>query len=153
MHLIDKNKTIIMTKMAIYDKNNGDRDKKINEYFRHDYIYRKNAWTRICVTLGCVFVLVGYWTHKIIDEGLDVFNMDYKRAGMDMLLFLFLVLAFYTFVGTIRAAIDYSESQKRLRRYSQMINRLERIRPQEEHSEEASDLYYGADFVNKRNHH
>lgn len=151
--MVDRDKIIVMTKLAVYDKNYGARDRKINEYYRSDYIYRNNMWNRLCVFFGCVIVILFYWLHKIFVEGVDVFTLNYKDVGINMALFILAVMAFYTLIGTAKATMEYAVSQKRLRKYEKMLTQLDRLEQRaSQNTEEASDLYYGADFTYARNH-
>ena len=118
-------KIITMTKLALYDKNNGAADRAANEYFRHDYIYKKNLGTRLAVIVGGILLLAIHWTRLIFVNGVDVFDLDIITVMRDSVLVLLVIVAFYSFVGTIQGTREYHLIQKRLQKYQEMLQLLE----------------------------
>jgi len=150
----------MMTKLAVYDRQYGPRDKKMNEYYRHDYIYRKNMWTRLCAALGAIIILAVYWIYQLFALKINFLEIDYKQAGINAAVFVLAAMAVYTLIGTVRETARYAQSQRRLRNYMRMLYMLDRIREPEPTSvqdtinvntKEESTLYYGADIAGKRN--
>ena len=150
--MTDKKKIILMTKLALYDKSHGDSDRAVFSYFRSDYIYRKNLWTRLCVSLGAAIVLAVYWLHKIFIIGEDLLTIDIQQGAWDSVLFLGAVIAFYTLAGTVQGTRQYYLTQKRMTRYWNMLQHLKRV-PEAEQEEEAADLYYGTTSDSARKRH
>ena len=155
--MISKKRIIMMTKLAVYDQQYGSRDKKDNEYYRHDYIYRKNMWTRICASIGAAIVLSVYWIYQIFALNKSFLDIDYRQAGINAAVFILAVMAFYTVIGTIRETAQYAKCQRRLKNYMRMLYMLDRIREPESsqdiiavNTKEESTLYYGADIASKR---
>ena len=62
-----------MTKLALYDKNEGPADRFANEFFRHDFIYRKNIGTRLGVGIAGVIMVAFYWLRVIFIDTDDIF--------------------------------------------------------------------------------
>lgn len=167
--MINKHKIVIMTKLSLYDKNEGPADRQANEFFCHDYIYRKNVWTRISVGFGSLILLAIYWLRVIFIDGTDIFAIDLQKPVTDSILFVLTVMAVYSLIGTIQGTRQYYLQQKRLDRYSSLLYQLERInervRQQAESDMDEStsrrprsagkgaDLYYGADIGRKRDRH
>jgi len=125
--MVNKDKIILMAKMAVQDKRHGDSDRKVFSYFRRDYIYRKNMWTRLYVGIGAGFLLVLYWLYQIFVYGVNLQELDVRQSVTDSVLFLLAMMAFYTLIGTIQGTFQYYQVQKRMRRYMAMIKRLEHI--------------------------
>lgn len=125
--MLNKNKIILMTRMAIYDKHHAEADRAVFSYFRRDYIYRKNMWTRMCTAIGATILLALYWLHQVFIYGIDLQELDIRQSVLDSLLFLIAVMALYTLVGTIQGTAQYHQVQTRMERYLSMLQRLERI--------------------------
>jgi hypothetical protein len=123
--MLDKDKIIIMSKMAVYDKRHGNADRAVFSYFRRDYIYRKNMWTRFSVALGALFLLGVYWLHQIFIYAVDIQELDITQSVTDSVLFLLAVMAVYTMIGTIQGTIQYYKVQRRVEDYISMIEVLE----------------------------
>jgi len=118
-------KIITMTKLALYDKHEGASDRAANDYFRHDFIYRKNLGTRLAVGLGCVFILIIYWSMRIFVEGADVFELSLEHFR-ESILFALAALVLYSLIGTIQGTREYYLVQKRLEDYQAHLRHLER---------------------------
>ncbi|MCL2456592.1 MAG: hypothetical protein FWD19_03495 [Defluviitaleaceae bacterium] len=127
--MVNQQKIITMTKLALYDKRNGAADRAANEYFRHDYIYRKNLGTRIAVGIGGFLLLAIHWTSVFFVEGMDIFELDINSVMRESVLFILVIVAFYSFVGTIQGTREYHRVQKRLQKYNEMLGFLENSEP------------------------
>ena len=158
--MINKKRIIMMTKLAVYDHKYGRHDRKNNEYYRHDYIYRKNMWTRLCASIGAIIILAVYWIYQIFALNKNFLEIDYRQAGINAAFFVLAVMAVYTVIGTVRETAGYAKSQRRLKNYMRMLYMLDRIRQTEPepsqdtitvNTKEESNLYYGADIAGKRN--
>ncbi|MCL1988195.1 MAG: hypothetical protein FWG64_09540 [Firmicutes bacterium] len=125
--MANKERIILMSQMAVYDKRYGDADKAIYSYFRRDYIYRKNMLIRFCVAMGSLFLLGLYWLYQIFVYGIDLQTLDIQQSVTDSVLFLLAIMAFYTCVGTIQGTFQYHQVQKRMDKYLAMTKQLDRI--------------------------
>lgn len=120
-------KIVTMTKLAIYDKHTGTSDRATSEYFRHDYIYKKNLGTRLSVGLGGLLILALYWARVIIIDAADILELNWQLHLVQSMLFLFALLVAYSLFGTIQGTREYFLAQKRLDRYNLLVRRLERL--------------------------
>lgn len=120
-------KIITMTQLALYDKHTGTSDRDANDYFRHDYIYRKNLGTRLAVGFGGFIMLALYWARYILIEGVDFFELDFSTHLTDSIFFILAILAAYSLIGTVQGTREYYLVQKRLTRYLALVRQLERI--------------------------
>ena len=144
--MADKRKIIIMTKLAIYDKHYGEKDRKTNEYYQHDYVFRKNSLTRFYTFIGSIFILFFQWTYRFATEEIDIFELDYSVILREAAIFVVIVAVLYTAIGSISAIAEYRRSQRRLKKYLSLIKHLEEIKSG---TKEASDDE--GDFVNTGN--
>ena len=154
--MVNKNKIILMAKMAAYDKRHGEADRAVFSFFRRDYIYRKNMWTRLSVSVGAVFLLGVYWLYQIFVYGIDIHELDIQASVTDSVLFLLAIMAFYTLAGTIQGTHQYHQVQRRVEGYLAMMKRLERLpdspdSPEPEEIDKNTDLVYNDKQKRRRN--
>ena len=123
--MVNEKKIIVMTKLALYDKHEATADRAASEYFRHDYIYKKNLGTRISVGIGGILLLLIYWLRVIFIDGADILEMDVRQHLTDSILFLVALLVLYSLIGTIQGTRQYYLLHKRLDRYSKLTKQLE----------------------------
>ncbi|MDR1537513.1 MAG: hypothetical protein LBU32_05870 [Clostridiales bacterium] len=148
--MINEKRIMVMTKLAIYDKHYGAQDKRTNEFFRHDFIYKKNMWTRLCAFLGSMIALLIYWLNELLVKQVDILSIDFRKAGIDAAVFILIVMAAYTLIGTITAARQYAKCQTRLKNYVRLLVMVDKIRPPREQFEEETNLYYEGDIASTR---
>ena len=129
-------KIIVMTQLALYDKHYGKADRAVNEYFRHDYIYRKNMGNRLAVGIGAFIIIAIYWFRNIFIEGVDVFELYLRQHIVDAVTFILAVLAFYTVIGIIQGTREYFLVEKRLAKYEGLVDYLENAEEREKMLEE-----------------
>ena len=125
--MINKEKVILMTQLAVYDKHTGTADRAASEYFRHDYIYKKNLGTRLAVGIAGVIILILYWGQVILIEEVDILQMDIQQHITDSVIFLVALLAVYSVIGTIKGTREYYLIQKRLDTYNQNMKKAEKL--------------------------
>jgi len=123
--MLDKEKILIMTKLALYDKTYGETDGDANSFFRHDYVYWKNFGARMYALLGCAIVIGYYAINRIIVNGEDLFEIDYRMEGLRILLFIVVVLFICSTISSLKATREYSAMQKRIERHLKLTEKLE----------------------------
>jgi hypothetical protein len=122
-----KQKIITMTKLALYDKNEGSADRRIHDFYRHDYIYRKNMATRFFTGFGAVLIVALYWLRLFFIDGADLFDLDLEAHIRESILFILAVISVYSVVGTVQGTREYFLIQRRLNQYAALTQQLERI--------------------------
>jgi len=122
--MVDKERIIIMTKLASYDKNKSEEDSQVLGYFRHDYVYRKNVVDRFFVLLGGIILLAVDYLRRIFMEYLDVFSLDFGRELRGILVFLGILLVVYTIIGSVKHNYEYTKCQLRMKKYRVYTKRL-----------------------------
>ena len=123
--MFDPNKIIIMTKLAIYDKEGMERDLDADRFFRHDYIYRQNMWIRLFALIGCLILLGFRVLHLLAVDQTDLFTLDFRTVLIQLVFWLLAIEAAYTVIGTIRFTVEYERAQKRLREYYRLMDELD----------------------------
>ena len=123
--MYDKDKIRIMSKMAVYDKRDFERDAKSGQYFRHDFIYKKNMQMRFFLGIGCVILLFFYVMHLLAIEGVDFFTVDFQAEALRLLFFALILMTAYSFIGTIIYTREFLRSERRMNTYFKLMRRLD----------------------------
>jgi len=156
--MINKEKIILMTKLAVYDKKFGEADIGAGSFFRHDYVYWKNFWARLSALFGCAIIVAAYVLDKIVIKGTDLFSIDYKQEGINILIFVIIVLGITTFFSSIKATREYSAIEKRVASNLEYTKKLDRIAASERGNTEEIPtegdllLHHGTITDRKRRH-
>ena len=124
--MYDKEKIRLMSKMAVYDKRDFNKDSKANHYFRHDYIYKKNMRMRFFLGIGCIILIIFYALYLLVVEGVDIFALDFQFEALRMLIFVLLVMVGYSFLGTIIYTREFVIAQRRINKYFALMQQLDK---------------------------
>ncbi len=122
--MIDENKVRLMTKIAIYEKHEGNRNLVISKYFRSDYVRYNVLKTLIAVTVAFWAIIGAYAFIKFDDllakvSDVDYFDVMYKLLGA----YVFVCLGFF-FFAQIVYSYRYSMAKPGLIRYNVNLKRL-----------------------------
>lgn len=125
--MLNNHKIRLMTKLAIYEKEDGKEDIRLGKYYRVDYVRYQMLKTLVAVTFGyliLVLLTIIYNAEYLIAEAV---KLDYAAIGRTMLgIYLVLVLVFVGIAG-IGYTVKYNRSRKKLGKYYQMLKRLRTI--------------------------
>jgi len=121
----DKDKILLMAKLAVYDKHNGKSDHRDDEFFRQDYIYANNMKTRLYAFFGCIIVTIFYILHIASYHETDIFSINYFTEALRIGSFFVIVLVGYTVIGTVLYTARYVQLQKRLEEYYSLLKQLD----------------------------
>ena len=125
--MLNNQKVRLMTKLAIYEKEDGKEDIRLGKYYRVDYVRYQMLKTLVAVTFGyliLVLLTIIYNAEYLIAEAV---KLDYAAIGRTMLgIYLVLVLVFVGIAG-IGYTVKYNRSRKKLGKYYQMLKRLRTI--------------------------
>ncbi len=115
--MINKRKIATMSSLSIYEKKHGKQDKKINNYFRYDYISRHNIVNIILVLIFSSLCVLIYQINNIYNEEL-IFNLEELKVAMNSSIWLIaLITIAYSFIGFLVYSREFNEKDKRLKEY------------------------------------
>ncbi len=137
--MIDPKKIRLMTKLAIYEKQEGQEDISIGKYYRADYVRMNILKTILAVTFGyllLVLMIVIYHLEFLLDKALV---LNYALLGKKLLgYYLFLLIGYIGAVG-VGYTVSYARSRERLAKYYKMLGRLKKMEEQEMHQKELEE--------------
>lgn len=139
--MIDKDKIILMTKMAQYQKSHMRKDKRITEYFIEDYVYINNFKTRLYITLIALFFIIVGAFKICLDEIIfpssighffNVYIMPYFYPWLATMIV-------YTLISTMVYSRRYNKANKRMNEYKKYVKKLKAYQKQRSNDEGASN--------------
>ncbi len=143
--MLNVEKIKLMTKLAIYEKNEGKEDIPISKYYKSDYIRYNLLKSIVSVTIGygLILVLIGiYNLEYIIGEAI---NLDYKVLGSQVLRVYLILMGIYLSISIILSTINYEKSRKGLKSYYNNLKKLRKIYSEKQISEEERGETYQDD--------
>lgn len=125
--LLNENKVKMMTKMAIYEKNEGRQMLRTAKYFKGDYIAFGILKTLITTTFAFAILAVMYVLFNA--EGLveNINSMDYIAFGKEVAVYYIIMLLVFAIIAGFVYNFRYENSRKGLKKYFSRLNKLERF--------------------------
>ena len=125
--MLNENKVKMMTKMAIYEKNEGRKMIKTAKYFKSDYIAFGVLRTLITTTIAFIIMLVMGVLYNIDKIITDINNLDYSAIVTGIIICYIVMLILFSVIALIVYSRQYDNSRKGLKRYFLRLNKLERF--------------------------
>ena len=125
--LLNENKIKMMTKMAIYEKNEGKSMLKTAKYFKGDYIAFGVLKTVIATTFAGVILLAMYFLCNAEGMIRDINNLDYIGLAKKFALYYVLMLIVFCVIAGFVYYFRYENTRKGIKRYFSRLNKLERF--------------------------
>ncbi len=112
--MLNEERIRLMTRMSVYDKNEGARGERVNAYFMNDYIASHLLRTFVCVTIAYVLLAAIYVLYNFEDLMLTIYSIDLvsllKTLALRYVVFLLIfsvltVLIYYYRYRKVRKAL------------------------------------------------
>ncbi len=125
--LLNENKIKMMTKMAIYEKNEGKSMLKTARYYKGDYIAFGILKTVIATTFAAIMLLTMYILCNAEGMVKDINNLDYVGLAKKFSIYYALMLVIFSAIAGVVYHYRYERTRKGLKKYFSRLNKLERF--------------------------
>lgn len=125
--MLNENKVKMMTKMAIYEKNEGRRMLKTARYFKSDYIAFGILKTLITTSIAYIIMLIMYVLYNMESIIKDINKIDYTEVGTNLIIGYVAIIAVFSAIAFVVYGKQYDNSRNGLKRYFSRLNKLERF--------------------------
>lgn len=125
--MLNENKVKMMTKMAIYEKNEGKKMLRNARYYKSDYVALAALKSTITTTLAFIIIVIMIAisnTETIIKQ---INSMDYAMLGKKIAVYYIISLIVYAIISGVYSAYQYDKSRSGIKRYFMRLNKLERF--------------------------
>lgn len=125
--LLNENKVKMMTKMAIYEKNEGKKMLKTAKYYKSDFIAFGVLKNIIAVTFAYIIIVMLYALCNIEKMIADISSINYAKVGGKIAIYYIVMLVAFSIIAGFVSSYQYEHSRKGLKRYFSRLNKLERF--------------------------
>lgn len=125
--MLNENKVKMMTKMAIYEKNEGRKSLKTAKYYKTDFIAFGVLKSLITTTIAYVILVVMVVMCNLEDMLAQANDLDYIAMGKQMCVYYVIMLLVFSIIAGIVSAYRYEQYKKGLKKYSSRLSKLERF--------------------------
>lgn len=117
----------MMTKMAIYEKNEGRKSLKTAKYYKTDFIAFGVLKSLITTTIAYVILVVMVVMCNLEDMLAQANDLDYVAMGKQMCVYYVVMLLVFSIIAGVVSAYRYEQYKKGLKKYSSRLSKLERF--------------------------
>ncbi len=121
---LDEDKIIAMTKLAVYEKKYGKKDKEISKYYKEDYVYSRNAVARWYACFGATLIIIVDMMIKIGEVGIEKLISNMGIYVIDIIIFYIVVVIAYTVINTVITYVEYDKSYIRSQSFISILDKL-----------------------------
>lgn len=122
---MDKKKIHLMTKLALYDDARGEKDKKINRYFKSDYIGKNllfNDFILLCFL--AIGVAVKFLNFVMVNN--EAWNLDsLKNMGISYIVWSVIIVILYSVYNIYVYNNLYDDARRSLNSYYRALDKLD----------------------------
>lgn len=123
--MLNENKIKMMTKMAIYEKNDGKKMLKNSSYYKSDYIAFGLLKTLVTTTIA-YFLCVGIYLICDMENFIrSVNNIGYGNYAKIFIVLYVVMLIGFSVIAILVYNYQYESSRDELKVYFSRLNRLE----------------------------
>ena len=122
--MINEQRVKLMTKLALYEKNEGVRDSRINTYFKSDYLGFQLIGSFICCTLACLLGVAIYAAYSFEELMLTIYSMDLAAFVGKAILYYAAILILFLGVTYFVYAYRYNRMRRNLDAYYKSLKNL-----------------------------
>lgn len=129
--VLNEQKIKVMTKLAIYEKNEGKKYIPVNRYFKGDYVGLNMLKTFISATAAfflIMFLSLFYRADSIMDH---LTTINVMKWGKDILMIYLGYLILFMVMAYIVYGARFESAKKSLKTYSAGLKQLQKIYKQE----------------------
>lgn len=147
--MVDQQEIILMTKLALHEKKYGKEDKNRNSYFKWDYIYINNWYSRFAAGFAALMI-IGWMILKdvYIKEIIPVLDVALEEYLAKYVILFGAIILVYTGVSTLIFHKRYEKTQKRIDEYDKIVKELDIYQNTKQLREEGLDDTFQPDITN-----
>lgn len=134
--MLNEEKIRLMTKLAIYEQNEGKEDLPLSKYYRTDYLTLKMINSAIAMTVGYIILLCTIILINAEEILSDMVSMDLIAVGRNIII-IYVILFVINMIATYFIhSRKFKASRNKLNNYNSMLKELYNIYKKEEGSRE-----------------
>ncbi len=129
--MLNKERIILMTKLASYETHEGKKDVAVYSYFKGDYIGLQVLKSIICATIAfaIVCVMAVFYDFEIFMA--DIYKMDILGLAKNILIMYLCLVGGYAVLTYFVYLNRYKKTRASLKRYYNNLKRLSRMYTEE----------------------
>jgi len=130
--MVSEDKVILMTKLAVFEKNEGRRNMNIVNFYRSDYIGFQLLKAVIAATVSYFAVLAVYVFYDFENLMSEIYRMDLFAFGKNLVILYAWTVGGYTLLCYIAHTLKYAMAKKKLKGYYTNLRKLQGLQKKDQ---------------------
>ncbi len=122
--MINQEKVALMTRLAIYEENEGKKNIPMGKYYKEDYVSLHMVNTVIIATISYILILGAVIFAHLEQMMAEIANMDFIKAGKDIAIGYVAMILLYLIISYIVYTIKFKRVRKSLNEYNGNLKKL-----------------------------
>ena len=122
--MLNKDRIILMTKMASYESTEGKQNIEIGKYFRGDYLTIQLFKSFIVSTIGFWIVFGLYFLYHFEEFIAGIYEMDLIAFAKNVLIYYAVTVVGYGIISYLFYSYRYAKAKKNLKYYYYNLKKL-----------------------------
>lgn len=130
--MVNQERVCEMTRLAIFDQNEGEACKPMIQYFRKDYIAKEllKSFVTGTIAFGLLAAIIGlYCVENLIEQ---INTIDIRQIVTGILICYAVYLAVYFIITYIIYYVRYSKGRQKVKKYYLHLKKVNRLYREEE---------------------
>lgn len=122
--MINQEKVALMTKLAIYEENEGKKNIPMGKYYKEDYVSLHMVNTVIIATISYILIIGAIAFSNLEKLMAEIANMDFIKVGRDVAIGYVVLLLAYLVISYIVYTVKFKSVRKSLNEYDGNLKKL-----------------------------
>lgn len=122
--MLNRDKIILMTRLAAYENREGKRNNAVGSYFRGDYVSKKMIGSLISAAVAYMIGLALYLLYNKEELMDQIYNMDLVMFGKGILVKFLVFVVGYGLLSYVVYSVRYSRVKKSQKIYQHNLKKL-----------------------------
>ena len=148
--MLNREKVILMTRLAEYEQKEGRKEIPLSKYFRSDYIGLHLIGSFFAITICYVLVAALYFAYKSEEYLANIVKLDLFKIGRNVLIGYVIFLVINMLIAYVVYWIKFVKIRKHLKEYNRNLKKLRKIYDKEQFGEDGGEANDDVDTSAKR---
>lgn len=143
--MLNREKVILMTKLAVYEQKEGRKEIPLSKYFKSDYIGLHLIGSFFAITIAYALVVglvIAYKSEELMKK---LTSLNFFKMGREILIGYVIFLAVNMLIAYLAYLVKFVSIRKNLKDYNGKLKQLRRMYEQEKYGDDDG----GEDNVNE----
>ncbi len=134
--MLNRDKVILMTKLATYEQREGRKEIPLSKYFKSDYIGLHLIGSFFAITIAYALVVALVIAYKSDELMKNLTSLNFFKMGKDILIGYVVFLVLNMLIAYLAYLVKFVKIRKHLKEYNGRLKQLRRMYEKEKYGDD-----------------